>query len=393
MGNFKVGPNVYFGVGKLEELSKLQCKRVFIVTDPFMVTSGMVTKVTENLDAANIEYEIFSDIVPDPPLETISKGIKAMDAFKPEALVALGGGSAIDAAKAISHFRDLINKGLNNVSENKKVMLIAIPTTSGTGSEVTSFSVVTDKKYNVKYPLVEESMVPEMAILDATLVKSVPNFITADTGMDVLTHAIEAYVSTEHSDFSDALAEKAIKLVFEYLEKAYKNGNDLEAREKMHNASCIAGMAFTNASLGINHSMAHILGGRFHIPHGKANAILLPYVIEFNADLSSENRFDNKTQYSDTAIRYAQIAKFLNLTSSNNVREGVKSLVRAINSLKKTLSIPYSVKEVNISKKDFDDNLKELSEIALNDSCTITSPRKPTVEEFNTLFNAVYEGK
>ncbi|MBB6631356.1 1-propanol dehydrogenase PduQ [Clostridium algidicarnis] len=393
MGNFKVGPNVYFGVGKLEELSKLQCKRVFIVTDPFMVTSGMVTKVTENLDAANIKYEIFSDIVPDPPLETISKGIKAMDAFKPEALVALGGGSAIDAAKAISHFRDLINKALNNVSENKKVMLIAIPTTSGTGSEVTSFSVVTDKKYNVKYPLVEDSMVPEMAILDATLVKSVPNFITADTGMDVLTHAIEAYVSTEHSDFSDALAEKAIKLVFEYLEKAYKNGNDLEAREKMHNASCIAGMAFTNASLGINHSMAHILGGRFHIPHGKANAILLPYVIEFNADLSSENRFDNKTQYSDTAIRYAQIAKFLNLTSSNNVREGVKSLVRAINSLKKTLSIPYSVKEVNISKKDFDDNLKELSEIALNDSCTITSPRKPTVEEFNTLFNAVYEGK
>ncbi|WP_443659124.1 1-propanol dehydrogenase PduQ [Clostridium algidicarnis] len=393
MGNFKVGPNVYFGVGKLEELSKLQCKRVFIVTDPFMVTSGMVTKVTENLDAVNIKYEIFSDIVPDPPLETISKGIKAMDAFKPEALVALGGGSAIDAAKAISHFRDLINKALNNVSENKKVMLIAIPTTSGTGSEVTSFSVVTDKKYNVKYPLVEDSMVPEMAILDATLVKSVPNFITADTGMDVLTHAIEAYVSTEHSDFSDALAEKAIKLVFEYLEKAYKNGNDLEAREKMHNASCIAGMAFTNASLGINHSMAHILGGRFHIPHGKANAILLPYVIEFNADLSSENRFDNKTQYSDTAIRYAQIAKFLNLTSSNNVREGVKSLVRAINSLKKTLSIPYSVKEVNISKKDFDDNLKELSEIALNDSCTITSPRKPTVEEFNTLFNAVYEGK
>ncbi|SUY48043.1 alcetaldehyde dehydrogenase or NADPH-dependent butanol dehydrogenase [Clostridium putrefaciens] len=393
MGNFKVGPNVYFGVGKLEELSKLQCKRAFIVTDPFMVTSGMVTKVTENLEAANIEYEIFSDIVPDPPLETISKGIKAMDAFKPEVLIALGGGSAIDAAKAISHFRDLINKGLKNVSEDKKVMLIAIPTTSGTGSEVTSFSVVTDKKYNVKYPLVEESMVPEMAILDATLVKSVPNFITADTGMDVLTHAIEAYVSTEHSDFSDALAEKAIKLVFEYLEKAYKNGNDLEAREKMHNASCIAGMAFTNASLGINHSMAHILGGRFHIPHGKANAILLPYVVEFNADLSSDNRFDNKIQYSDTAIRYAKIAKFLNITSSNNVREGVKSLVRAINSLKKTLNIPSSVKEVNVSKKDFDDNLKELSEIALKDSCTITSPRKPTIEEFNALFNVVYEGK
>ncbi|MBU5591901.1 iron-containing alcohol dehydrogenase [Clostridium sp. MSJ-4] len=389
MSNFKVGPNVYFGAGKLEELRKLDCKRVFIVTDPFMVTSGTINKVTENLEAANIEFAIFSDIVPDPPLEIVSKGIKKMDEFNPEAVIALGGGSAIDAAKAIIYFRSLISKGLNQGVEHKKVVFIAIPTTSGTGSEVTAFSVITDKKHNVKYPLVEESMVPDMAILDANLVKTVPNFITADTGMDVLTHAIEAYVSTEHSDFSDALAEKAIKLVFNYLEKAYKNGEDLEAREKMHNASCIAGMAFTNASLGINHSMAHILGGRFHIPHGKANAILLPYVIEYNADLS----FNNRNEYSDTAKRYAEIARFLNLTSSNNVREGVKALIRAINSLRKSLGIPSSIKEVNISKKDFEDNIEDLSKIALNDGCTATSPRKPTVEELNILFKKVYEGK
>ncbi|BDR70546.1 alcohol dehydrogenase [Clostridium tetani] len=389
MNNFKVGPKVYHGALSLQKLKEINCKKVFIVTDPFMVTSGTISKVTEHLDKANIEYAIFSDIVPDPPLEIISKGIKAMDEFKPEALIALGGGSAIDAAKAISYFRSLINKGLNPEIENEKVLFIAIPTTSGTGSEVTSFSVITDKKYNVKYPLVEEFMVPDIAILDPILVKTVPNFITADTGMDVLTHAIESYVSTDHSDFSDALAEKAIKLVFDYLEKAYKNGDDLTAREKMHNASCIAGMAFTNASLGINHSMAHILGGKFHIPHGKANAILLPYVIEYNADLS----FNNRLEYSDTARRYAQIAQILNLTSSNNVREGVKSLIRAINSLRKTLGIPCNIKDMNISKEDFECNIDDLSEIALKDSCTKTNPKEPNVEELKTLFRIVYEGK
>lgn len=389
MSNFKVGPNVYFGVGKLEKLREIKSKKVFVVTDPFMVKSGTINQVTDHLKAANIEFSIFSEIVPDPPLEIVSKGIKAMDECNPEAVIALGGGSAIDAAKAISYFRGLINKGLHKSEEDKKVLFIAIPTTSGTGSEVTSFSVITDKKYNVKYPLVEEEMIPDMAILDANLVKTVPNFITADTGMDVLTHAIEAYVSTESSDFSDALAEKAIKLVFEYLEKAYKNGQDLEAREKMHNASCIAGMAFTNASLGINHSMAHIIGGRFHIPHGKSNAILLPYVIEYNADIS----FNNRNEYSEAAKRYAQIAKFLNLTSSNNVREGVRSLIRAINSLKKTMEIPNTLKDAKVTKEDFEANLMELSEIALKDGCTKTNPKEPTVDELRELFKVVYQGK
>lgn len=388
MSNFKVGPTVYFGAGELKELREINCKKAFIVTDPFIVTSGFIKKITDHLDAAGKQYEVFSEIVPDPPLGVVAKGIKAMDAFDGDAIIAIGGGSAIDSAKAISYFRALVKKGLQPNAESKKPLFIAIPTTSGTGSEVTSFAVITDKKFNIKYPLVDEEMVPDMAILDAELVKSVPASITADTGMDVLTHAIEAYVSTESSDFSDALAEKAIKLVFEYLQRAYKDGSDIEAREKMHNASCIAGLAFTNASLGINHSMAHILGGRFHIPHGKANAVLLPYVIEYNADLKT----GFSSEYTEAAKRYAEIAKFLNLTSSNNVREGVKALIRGIASLKKTLGIPAKLKELNVERDEFNKNLNDLAEIALKDGCTETNPRKPEVEELKELFQKVYNG-
>ena len=231
-------------------------------------------------------------------------------------------------------------------------------------------------------------MVPDMAILDAELVKSVPASITADTGIDVLTHAIEAYVSTKNSDFTDALAEKAIKLVFNYLPKAYNNGEDLEAREKMHNASCIAGIAFTNSSLGVNHSMAHILGGRFHIPHGKANALVLPYVIEYNANIKSMNR----NEYTKAAERYAEIARFLGLTSSNSVREGVRVLINAVKNLIKSVGIPNKIKDLGISSKDFEDNLNDLAEIALQDGCTATNPREPKVEELKELFKKVYNG-
>ncbi|WP_291578611.1 1-propanol dehydrogenase PduQ [Clostridium sp. UBA6640] len=388
MSNFNMGPKVHFGVGELKELRNINCKRAFIVTDPFMVTSGFINKVTEHLEAASIAYEIFSEIVPDPPLEVVSKGIKAMDKFNPDALIAMGGGSAIDASKAISYFRALVKRGISPEIEIKKPLFIAIPTTSGTGSEVTAFSVITDKKLNVKYPLVDEDMVPDMAILDAELVKSVPPAITADTGIDVLTHAIEAYVSTKNSDFTDALAEKAIKLVFKYLPKAYKDGSDLEAREKMHNASCIAGIAFTNSSLGINHSMAHILGGRFHIPHGKANALVLPYVIEYNADIKSIGR----NEYTKAAERYAEIARFLGLTSSNSVREGVRALINGVKNLIRSLGIPNKIKDLNISSSEFDKNLSDMAEIALKDGCTPTNPREPKVEELKELFKKVYNG-
>lgn len=389
MSTFSVGPKVYFGQGELKQLREINCKKAFIVTDPFMVTSGFINKVTEHLDYGNIDYEIFSDIVPDPPIEVIAKGVKAMDKYDPDAIITMGGGSAIDAAKAISHFRTLVKIGINSSSTVKKPKFIAIPTTSGTGSEVTSFSVITDKKLNMKYPLVEESMIPDMAILDAELVKSVPKSITADTGIDVLTHAIEAYVSKNATDYTDALAEKAIKLVFKNLQKAYDNGDNMEAREKMHNASCIAGLAFTNASLGINHSMAHILGGRFHIPHGKANALLLPYVIEFNANVKVNSRHE----YSMAAVKYAEIAKFLGLTTSNNVREGVKALTTGVKILIKNVGISNKIKDLNISEVEFEKTLSEISAIALKDGCTPTNPREVTEEELAELFKKAFYGK
>lgn len=389
MGTFSVGPRVYFGAGELKKLREIECKRIFIVTDPFMVTSGFISKITEHLDSANINYEIFSEIVPDPPIEVVAKGVKAMDKYSPDALITIGGGSAIDAAKAISHFRTLIKKGLKVGSEVKKPLFIAIPTTSGTGSEVTSFSVITDKKFNMKYPLVEEEMIPDISILDAELVKSVPKAITADTGIDVLTHGIEAYVSKNSTDYTDALAEKSIKLVFKYLQRAYKDGNDMEAREKMHNASCIAGLAFTNASLGINHSMAHILGGRFHISHGKANAIILPHVIEYNGNV----KISSRNEYTRAAVKYAEIARFLGLTSSNNVNDAVKALISGVKKLIRTVGIEDKIKDLNINQIEFEENLSDICDIALKDGCTKTNPREVSKEDLIQLFRKVYNGR
>lgn len=389
MGTFSVGPRVYFGAGELKKLREIECKRIFIVTDPFMVTSGFISKITEHLDSANINYEIFSEIVPDPPIEVVAKGVKAMDKYSPDALITIGGGSAIDAAKAISHFRTLIKKGLKVGSEVKKPLFIAIPTTSGTGSEVTSFSVITDKKFNMKYPLVEEEMIPDISILDAELVKSVPKAITADTGIDVLTHGIEAYVSKNSTDYTDALAEKSIKFVFKYLQRAYKDGNDMEAREKMHNASCIAGLAFTNASLGINHSMAHILGGRFHISHGKANAIILPHVIEYNGNV----KISSRNEYTRAAVKYAEIARFLGLTSSNNVNDAVKALISGVKKLIRTVGIEDKIKDLNINQIEFEENLSDICDIALKDGCTKTNPREVSKEDLIQLFRKVYNGR
>lgn len=387
MNSFSVKPRIFFGQNALVHLSELVYKKAFVVTDPFMVKSGIINKVTDELKKAKIEFEVFSEIVPDPPIETIAKGMKALDIAEADVVIALGGGSAIDASKSIIQFRGLVKRGLYPDSEITKPEFIAIPTTSGTGSEVTTFSVITDRQKNAKYPLVDEEMLPEKAILDPELVKSVPARITADTGFDVLTHAIEAYVSTSSSDFSDALAEKAIKLVFEYLPKAYANGNDKIAREKMHNASCIAGMAFTNASLGINHSMAHTLGGKFHIPHGRANAILLPYVIEFNANINKG--YGNK--YTEAAKKYAEIAKFLGI-SSGNTRLAVRALINAIRNLAKSMGIQKSLKETGIERNEFKQELPNLAEAALNDGCTKTNPRKTEIEELQGLFVKIYNG-
>ncbi|MBU3153293.1 1-propanol dehydrogenase PduQ [Clostridium estertheticum] len=386
MKNFSFRTQVFFGEGSLKRLSQLNCHKAFIVTDPFMVKSGVINKITDEISKGNVEYIVFSDIVPDPSVEIVAKGIEVMMKFNPDVVIALGGGSAIDAAKAICDFNLKLKANMgSNMKSNKKIKLIAIPTTSGTGSEVTSISVITDKNKNIKYPLISEELQPDEAILVAELVCTVPDFITADTGMDVLTHDIEAFVSTRATDYTDALAEKSIKLVFQNLINAYKDGNNLEARTKMHNASCIAGIAFNNASLGLNHGMAHIIGAKFHVSHGRANAILLPYVIEFNADIKD---FDS-SKYTYAAKRYSEIAKILGLPSSN-VSEGVKSLIIAINMILKELNIPTSLKETGIKEEDFKREVNEMASIAIEDRCTQTNPRVPRLEEIITLFNKVY---
>ncbi|MGL5380666.1 1-propanol dehydrogenase PduQ [Clostridium sp.] len=367
MKSFNVKTSIFFGEGSLKRLKTLGNKKIFIVTDPFMVKSGTINKITENLTSSQIT--IFSDIVPDPPIELVVKGIEEISKIEPDVLIALGGGSAIDAAKAIMDF----TKKIVNLSD---IEFIAIPTTSGTGSEVTSFSVITDNQKGVKYPLVSEDLLPDTAILDPELVKTVPDFITADTGMDVITHALEAYVSTAATDFTDALAEKALVLAFKYLLEAYKDGSNMESREKMHNASCLAGIAFNSASLGINHSIAHVLGGKFHVPHGRTNSILLPHVIEYNADIVG---YDSKN-FSLAAKKYYNIAKLLGIPA-NNIRMGVKNLIFEIKNLQKAMKLPTNLKDCNV---DLDELAKQRDDIAikaLEDACTKTNPRKPSKDD------------
>lgn len=364
MNTFEIKTKVKFGQGSLAYIETFREKRVFIVTDPFMVKSGMIDKVTKYLSEG--QYEVFSEIVPDPPMGLVVKGIEAVTSFKPEAIIALGGGSAIDAAKAIMDFA-------KKIGELRNMQFVAIPTTSGTGSEVTSFSVITDEVNHVKYPLVSDEFLPNIAILEPELVKSVPSSIVADTGMDVLTHAIEAYVSTSATDFSDALAEKAVALVFEYLLRSYRSSEDIEAKEKMHNASCLAGIAFNLASLGINHAIAHNIGGKLHIPHGRTNAILLPYVIEFNSEI--EGFSPNK--YTVAAKKYAKLAKIVGIEGSTT-RLLVKNFIHAITKLQHEMKMPMHLQECKVSIEEINKFKQEIAKGALEDACIITNPRTAT---------------
>jgi acetaldehyde dehydrogenase/alcohol dehydrogenase len=337
-------------------------------------------------------------------VETVLKGAKAMERFKPDVIIALGGGSAMDAAKGMwlfyEHpdlefdalklkFMDIRKRVFKFPKMGNKSKMVAIPTTSGTGSEVTSFAVITDKVKNIKYPLADYELTPDVAILDPEFVMTVPKSITADTGLDVLTHAIEAYTSILASDYTDALAIKAIQLVFDYLPKAYKDGTDRVAREKMHNASCIAGMAFTNAFLGINHSLAHKLGGEFHIPHGRANAILLPHVVEFNGQ--RPNKFVSFPKYETFVAdkKYAEIAKALGLPASTP-EQGVKSLVGAIKSLAKEVGIPDSISACGVDKKEFMSKVDFLAERAFEDQCTTANPKMPLVKELAEIYKKAF---
>ena len=362
---------LHVGKGALQQLSHYKNEHILVVADPFLKTSGTLDAILANFDDSN-DIVVFTDIVPDPPIETVVAGIKSAGDKPISIVLSIGGGSAIDASKAMYYFA----KKQGAFSE---AILIAIPTTSGTGSEVTSFSVITDAESGTKYPLVTKEILPDVAILDADLVLSLPGNITADTGMDVLTHAIEAYVSTKATDFSDALAEKAIKLVFEYLPKAYKNGQDVEAREKMHAASTLAGMAFNTASLGINHSLAHAAGAKFHVPHGRLNSILMPHVIQYNAGIEFNNRNRQATDKT-VASRYQDIAKLLGCSASSPV-SGVRQLVEAIKKLQRKLEMPTSLREYGVKADAFAQYKVEISEAALHDGCTPTNPRVPTAEE------------
>ena len=362
---------LHVGKGALQQLSHYKNEHILVVADPFLKTSGTLDAILANFDDSN-DIVVFTDIVPDPPIETVVAGIKSAGDKPISIVLSIGGGSAIDASKAMYYFA----KKQGAFSE---AILIAIPTTSGTGSEVTSFSVITDAERGTKYPLVTKEILPNVAILDADLVLSLPGNITADTGMDVLTHAIEAYVSTKATDFSDALAEKAIKLVFEYLPKAYKNGQDVEAREKMHAASTLAGMAFNTASLGINHSLAHAAGAKFHVPHGRLNSILMPHVIQYNAGIEFNNRNRQATDKT-VASRYQDIAKLLGCSASSPV-SGVRQLVEAIKKLQRKLEMPTSLREYGVKADVFAQYKVEISEAALHDGCTPTNPRVPTAEE------------
>lgn len=364
---------IIVGEDALQILESVKDKRVFIVTDPFMVENGLVEKVMTYLN----QYHVFSDIVPDPPLDKIVSGIKEMERFQSEVIVAIGGGSAIDAAKAMKYFGQ-------KTMDLLTAQFIAIPTTSGTGSEVTNFSVITISELGLKIPLVTEEIQPDIAILDTGLVMSVPPKITADTGMDVLTHVIESYVSTEANGVADALCEKVVALVFEYLERAYKNGQDKEAREQMHLASCMAGMAFNSTSLGLNHGIAHAAGARLHVPHGRINGILLPEVIAYNSGLENGQVTEIKV-----AERYAALANCISNTQTKNPRLGVQNLIRMIKQLREKLEMPATLSEYGLSSKEVLVQEEAITTSSLADGCTRTNPRKADEKGVRAILKAI----
>ena len=407
---FKLPQKIYFEANSLQYLEKMpDISRVFIVTDETIQALGYVDKIQYHLNKRQVpvQVRVFNQVEPDPSLLTIRAGAEDMTRFDPDVIIALGGGSPIDAAKGMWLFYEQPNADFAGMAQKfldirkrvykfpklgKKARMVAIPTTSGTGSEVTSFAVITDKEKGIKYPLADYELTPDVAILDPNLVLTVPKKVTADTGLDVLTHALEAYVSIMASDYTDALAMKAIQLVFEHLPRSYEEA-DKRSREKMHNASCMAGMAFANAFLGVNHSMAHKLGHEFQIPHGLANAILLPHVIEYNgtanpSKVASFPKYDHYIAHE----KYAEVSRSLGLKCST-VEEGVKSLADSVRNLMKTVSMPLSLHEIGISERDFLSKVKMLAEHAFEDQCTTANPRMPLVSELEALLKKAYYGE
>ena len=375
---FSVPNTIIHGEDALEYLSTIDGKKAVLVTGgSSMKKFGFLEEAKDQLEKAGIEVDIIDGVEPDPSVKTCLEGGKRMEEFEPDWIIAIGGGSAMDSAKAMWVFYEYPGYDFTKLAEfdnpplKNKAKLICIPSTSGTASEITAFSVITDTEKEIKYPLVHPDFVPEVAILDTRIPAKMPEKVTAATGMDVMTHAVEAFVSTSADDFTDPYAIRAIELVFDNLEKAYKNGSDMDAREKMHTASTIAGMAFTNASLGIVYSMAHKIGGVFHLTHGEANAIMLPYIIDYNRK---------------SCDKYEKLEKIL----------GIDDIAEEIRKLNEKVGIAPNIKEGEntvISEEDFLNHLDAMSENAYKDACTLTNPRETSASDIKKIYKASFYGE
>lgn len=407
---FRVPPKIYFKYGclpvALQELKGKQ--RAFIITDKPLFQLGMVDRVTDILDEIGVKYDIFHDVEPDPTLSNVNKGLSLLRSYQPDVIIAIGGGSPMDAAKVMwlmyeqpdvefdglaTRFMDIRKRVYDLPALGQKAMMISIPTTSGTGSEVTPFAVVTDDRVGIKYPLADYALTPSMAIADPELVMNMPKSLTAFGGLDALTHALESYVSVAATEFTSGLALEAIGLLFQYLPRAYKHGaNDPEAREKVHYAATIAGLAFANAFLGICHSLAHKLGSMFHVPHGLANALMISHVIRYNAtDAPFKQAIFPQYRYPNAKERYAQIADYLKL-GGETADEKIERLVEAVETLKWELDTPATLKDVLKDEREFYAKLDEMAEQAFDDQCTGTNPRYPLIQDLKDLYLMAYRG-
>jgi acetaldehyde dehydrogenase/alcohol dehydrogenase len=375
----------------------------------FLFDSGYIKPITDKLTEMGISYATFSDVAPDPTLECAKLGAKQMSSFKPDVIIAFGGGSAMDAAKIMwvmyehpdvdfidmaMRFSDIRKRIYTFPKMGEKAYFIAIPTSAGTGSEVTPFAVITDEKTSVKYPLADYELLPNMAIIDIDFHMSAPRGLTAASGIDAVTHALEAYASIMATDYTDGLALKALKMIFEYLPRAYDNGqNDVLAREKMANAATMAGMAFANAFLGVCHSMAHKLGAYHHLPHGVANALMINEVLRFNAS-EAPTKMGTFSQYDHphTLARYAEVADYLGIEGKDNAQK-LENLIKAIDNLKEKVGIKKSIKDYGIDEKCFLDNLDEMVEQAFDDQCTGANPRYPLMSEIKAMYLNAYYGR
>ena len=394
----------------LEELKNvMNKKKVFIVTDTFLFENGYTKPITDKLDELGIEHTTFSNVAPDPTLACAIEGTKAMNAFKPDAIIAVGGGSAMDAGKIMwvmyehpevdfldmaMRFMDIRKRVYTFPKMGEKAYFIAVPTSAGTGSEVTPFAVITDEKTGTKYPLADYELLPKMAIVDCNMMMNAPKGLTSASGIDAVTHCLEAYASMMATEYTDGLAIEALKNIFKYLPRAYENGaNDPEAREKMANAATMAGMAFANAFLGVCHSMAHKLGAFHHIPHGVANALMIDYVLRFNS-AEVPNKMGTFPQYDHphTLRRYAEVAEALEFGGTND-EESLNNLIKAIDELKDKIGIKKTIKDYGIDEKNFLDRLDEMSEQAFDDQCTGANPRYPLISEIKEMYLKAYYGE